>query len=74
MASGMYSAKGMAGAGSLPPLDNRITEGGKPGVLVDHPSMAIYASDAPAIRNNIYQLTKRIELLEGLLKAAGIAI
>jgi len=81
MPSAVYSAKGVGvgaavPASSAPPLVNNLGVGdkAKPYELNDITSLAVYASDAQAIRNNFFWMAKRIEVLEAALKAAGIPV
>jgi hypothetical protein len=49
-------------------LTNNVTAGGSSNVIADYSSLTVYATDAAAIRNNIYQLARKLALLEAALK------
>ena len=54
-------------------LTNNVTAGGTTNQLDDFTSLTIYATDAAAIRNNIYQLGRKLKLVTDLLRTIGAA-
>jgi hypothetical protein len=61
---GSPTAQGSVGA----TLVNNVTSGGTTGQIDDFTSLTVYATDAPTIRNDIYQLSKKLNALEAKLK------
>ena len=52
-------------------LTNNVTAGGTTNQLDDFTSLTVYATDAAAIRNNIYQLGRKVKLLTDALRTIG---
>ena len=52
-------------------LTNNVTSGGTTNQLDDFTSLTIYATDAAAIRNNIYQLGRKLKLVTDALRTMG---
>lgn len=52
-------------------LTNNITAGGVDGTFANFTDLTTYATDAPTIRNNQYQLAKGLKLVSDALRAYG---
>lgn len=52
-------------------LVNNVTAGGTTNQLDDFTSLTVYATDAAAIRNNIYQLGRKLKLVTDALRTFG---
>ncbi len=53
-------------------LTNNVTSGGTTNQIDDFTSLTIYATDAAAIRNNIYQLARKVKILTDALRTLGL--
>lgn len=53
-------------------VTNSVTAGGSTGVIADYSSLTVYATDAAAIRNNIYQLARAVAQLTTAVRAYGL--
>lgn len=53
-------------------LTNNVTSGGSNDVIADFTSLTVYATDAAAIRNDIYQLARKLKQVNDGLRAVGI--
>lgn len=53
-------------------ITNNVTPGGTTNQLDDFTSLSVYATDAAAIRNNIYQLGRKVKLLADALRTNGL--
>ena len=77
-ASGSAAAIGFLGAvasvrqTSGEDLTNNVTSGGTDGTIADYSSLTIYATDAAAIRNNIYQLARKLKQVNDALRLYGL--
>src|SRR5207245_146742 len=54
-------------------LTNNVTSGGTTDQIDDFTSLTIYATDAAAIRNDIYQLARAVRQHDVALRALGLA-
>ena len=52
-------------------ITNNVTSGGTTGTIADFTDLTVYANDAAAIRNNIYQLARIEEQLTAALRNLG---
>lgn len=52
-------------------LTNNVTAGGSANVIANYTDLVVYANDAAAIRNDIYQLSLKLAAMETGLKAQG---
>lgn len=52
-------------------LTNNVTVGGTTNTIADFTDLTIYANDAAAIRNDIYQLARKVKILTDALRALG---
>lgn len=55
-------------------ITNSITSGGTADTFVDYTDLTVYATDAAAIRNNMYQLAAKVKKMDDALRALGIFI
>ena len=55
-------------------ITNAVTPGGVNGTIADYSSLTVYATDAAAIRDNIYQLARSISQLTTALRAFGLGV
>lgn len=53
-------------------LTNNITAGGTTDVVDDWTSLTVYATDAAAIRNAVYQLTRKLKQINDGLRTLGV--
>jgi len=53
-------------------LTNNITSGGSANVLANYADLTLYANDAAAIRNNLYQLGQTLKTIVDGLRALGL--
>lgn len=53
-------------------LTNNVTVGGTTGTIADFTSLTIYATDAAAIRNDIYQLARMVGIINAALRTYGL--
>lgn len=53
-------------------LTNNVTVGGSNDVIADFASLAVYATDAATIRNNIYQLARKLKQVNDALRLYGL--
>jgi hypothetical protein len=53
-------------------LTNNVTSGGTDGTIADFTSLTIYATDAAAIRNDIYQLARKLKQVNDALRTYGL--
>ena len=52
-------------------LTNNVTSGGTNNTIANFTDLTTYANDAATIRNDIYQLARKLRILEGAIKAYG---
>lgn len=57
---------------SVAALTNNVTAGGSNDVIADYSDLTIYANDAAAIRNDIYQLARKLKETVDALRLYGI--
>jgi len=62
------SVKQVSGAN----LTNNVTVGGVNDTIADFTSLTVYATDAAAIRNDIYQLARKLKQINDGLRAYGL--
>lgn len=55
-------------------ITNSITAGGTADTFVNYTDLTVYATDAAAIRNNMYQLAAKVKKMDDALRALGIFI
>lgn len=53
-------------------LTNSVTAGGSTDVIANYTDLLVYANDAAAIRNDIYQLAKKLKQINDGLRALGL--
>lgn len=53
-------------------LTNNVTVGGVDNTIADFTSLSVYATDAAAIRNDIYQLARKLKQINDGLRAYGL--
>ena len=53
-------------------LTNSVTVGGTTNTIADFTSLTVYATDAAAIRNDIYQLARKQKITTDALRALGL--
>lgn len=53
-------------------LTNNVTSGGSSDVIANYTDLIIYANDAAAIRNDIYQLARKLKQVNDGLRAIGL--
>lgn len=55
-------------------ITNSITAGGTADTFVDYTDLSVYATDAAAIRNNMYQLAAKVKKIDDALRLLGIVV
>lgn len=53
-------------------LTNNVTSGGTTDTIANYTDLTIYANDAAAIRNDIYQLARKLKIVDDALRAYGL--
>ena len=53
-------------------LTNNVTAGGSDDTIADFTSLVVYATDAAAIRNDIYQLARKLKQVNDALRVYGL--
>lgn len=53
-------------------LTNNVTAGGTTDVIANFTDLSTYANDAAAIRNDIYQLAKKLKVVNDSLRTLGL--
>ena len=53
-------------------LTNNVTSGGTSNTIADFTDLVIYANDAATIRNDIYQLARKVKILTDNLRSLGL--
>lgn len=53
-------------------LTNNVTSGGTDDTIANYTDLTIYANDAAAIRNDIYQLARKLKVVNDALRVIGI--
>lgn len=69
---GFFGATPAAQQTSGADLTNNVTSGGTNDTIADYSSLTVYATDAAAIRNNIYQLARKLKQVNDALRVYGI--
>ena len=67
-ATGAVAIQQVSGAN----LTNNVTVGGVNDIIADFTSLTVYATDAAAIRNDIYQLARKLKQINDGLRAYGL--
>lgn len=55
-------------------ITNSVTVGGTTGTIADYSDLTVYANDATAIRNDIYQLSLALANVVGALRSYGLLV
>lgn len=53
-------------------LTNSVTVGGTTDTIADFSSLSVYATDAATIRNDIYQLARKLKIVDDALRTYGL--
>lgn len=53
-------------------ITNSVTSGGTDGTIANYTDLSVYANDAAAIRNDIYQLARAVKFCSDALRAYGL--
>lgn len=53
-------------------LTNNVTVGGTTNTIANYTDLVIYANDSAAIRNDIYQLSRKVKITTDALRALGL--
>jgi len=53
-------------------VTNSVTVGGTSGIIADYSDLTVYANDAAAIRNDIYQLARSVAQLTVAVRNLGL--
>jgi len=53
-------------------LTNNVTSGGTTNTIANYTDLSVYANDAAAIRNNLFQLARKVKILTDNLRALGL--
>ena len=53
-------------------LTNNVASGGSDDTIANYTDLTTYANDAGAIRNNIYQLARKLKIVNDALRIIGI--
>ena len=69
---GFYNATPVVQQTDGATLTNNVTAGGTTDQLDDFTSLTVYATDAAAIRNDIYQLGRKLKIAVDALRAYGL--
>lgn len=62
------ASQGVSGAN----LTNNVTNGGTDNIIANYTDLTTYATDAAAIRNNIYQLARKLKQVNDALRTYGL--
>jgi hypothetical protein len=54
-------------------LTNNVTAGGTTDTIANYTDLTLYANDSAAIRNNIYQLARKVKILTDNARSLGLA-
>jgi hypothetical protein len=68
---GMFGVTAVVQQTSGANLTNNVTAGGTDDTIADYSSLTVYASDAAAIRNNLYQLARKTKVVHDAMRAYG---
>ena len=69
---GFFGATPVAQQSSGADLTNNVASGGTDDVIANFTSLTIYATDAAAIRNDIYQLARKLKQVNDALRLYGL--
>ena len=69
---GFFAATPVAKQASAANLTNNVTAGGTDDTIADFSSLTVYATDAAAIRNDIYQLARKLKQVNDALRLYGL--
>lgn len=69
---GFFNATPVAQQTDGAALTNNVTSGGTTDTIENYTSLTLYATDAAAIRNNIYQLARKVKIIDDALRAYGL--
>lgn len=69
---GFYNTAPVTQRTSGADLTNNVTVGGANDTIADFTSLTVYSTDAAAIRNNIYQLARKLKQINDGLRAYGL--
>lgn len=69
---GFFAATAVVKQTSGANLTNNVTSGGTNDVIADFTDLTTYANDAAAIRNDIYQLARKLKQVNDALRAYGL--
>lgn len=69
---GMFGSSPVAQQSVLTTLVNNVALGGTTSTIANYTDLSVYANDAATIRNNFYQLTKKVLALETALRNYNI--
>ena len=69
---GFYSAAVAAQQASAANLTNSVTAGGVDDTIANYADLVTYATDAAAIRNDIYQLARKVKQVNDGLRVYGL--
>jgi len=68
---GVFGATAVVRQTSGANLTNSVTSGGTDDTIADYSSLSVYATDAATIRNNIYQLARKLKQVNDALRLYG---
>ena len=71
-AVGFFGASTTGQQASGANLTNNVTAGGGTDVIADYTDLAVYANDSAAIRNNFYQLARKLKQVNDALRVYGL--
>jgi hypothetical protein len=69
---GFFGASAQSQQASGADLTNNVTSGGSSDVIADFTSLTVYATDAATIRNDIYQLARKLKMVNDALRKYGL--
>lgn len=69
---GFYNATPVVRQTDGAALTNSVTSGGTTDTIANYTDLVIYANDAAAIRNDIYQLARKVKIVGDALRAYGL--
>lgn len=69
---GFYGTTPIAKQTSGANLTNSVTSGGTDDTIADFTNLTVYATDAATIRNDIYQLARKVKQINDALRAYGL--
>lgn len=69
---GFYGKAPIAQQADGAALTNSVTSGGTTNTIANYTDLSTYATDAAAIRNNLYQLARKLKIVDDALRAYGL--